>query len=666
MRKPRHASTLLPEDRGAPGSEEAGQDRIFGSRRLSTALHPVSLSFALVGLLLTTFAASALYRSQKQTLSSQFQANLVSVHQMLETQLADLEHLLTAGKAFFLASGGSGTDATERDAWASIFRDLAASDRYPGIRGIGYAPLVPEPQRETFESSLRDAGLSGISFQLSGKQPFYAPVLLYEAFPENQKTATSFDLMAEKAFGLTLARARDSGQVSVSTVAPLRSVFGTGKSSVFLVSLPVYKEHYETDTVANRRAALRGYLFAMVEVDKFLAVAVEESNSGIGLSIRDSSVPDHDRPLFASCDTKVSSSFRANMDLYLGGHRWTIEAFSLAAFEDWISRLSSLFIALSGVAISLVGMVILADSKTKQERAARIARKKSESLRRSEAEVRALNSGLETAVAERTASLEEANQELRAFSYTVSHDLRAPVRHVQSLTALLEEEHHREFSSDARDYLSRIHEAADRMHRLIEEILRLASCSKVALRPQEIDLSAMSSEIVEELSSRHPLIAVQVTIQPDMTLTGDPAVVRTVMQNLLDNAFKFSSKSEHPEISVSATEGARGRVISVSDNGIGFDMAQAEIVFQPFKRLHRESDYEGNGVGLATVRKMVRRHGGEIEVESEPGAGTTFRFTLDGSRCTVDTPAAEAPAGSRETTLPDSPAASPGKLSLAR
>jgi len=655
MKEPRPASRPIHGPNG-PKRFGIARDSVFGSQRLSAVLHPASLSFALIGLLLTTFAASALYRSQKEALASQFNANLLAVHQMVEKQLTDVEHLLHTGRAFFAASGMSGA-VSESDSWGSFFQDIEIGDRYPGLRGIGYAPVVANDQLDRFEDSLRLGGIEGFEVRSTGEHPLYAPVLLYETVSgesgERGDGVVGLDLMADPSVGSALARARDSGLFSVSAVAPLREEFGPETTSVFLVCLPLYAEGGQADTIAKRRASVRGHLFAFVEVDRFLAGVVVESDSGIGLSIRDSSARASDRPIFASAEARVSSDFRTNMDVYLGGHRWTIEAFSLAAFEDWVSRLSTLFIALSGVAITLVGMMVLADSKTKQERAALLARETSESLRKSEAEIRELNAGLEAAVAARTASLEEANSELRAFSYTVSHDLRAPVRHVQSLASFLDEEHRGEFSEGARDYLNRIRDAADRMQTLIEEILRLASCNTVALRPQQVDLTALASEIVEEVGAQEREGEIRVSIQPGMEIAGDPAVLRTVMQNLLENAFKFTSKREVAEISVGLERGARGDAVYVRDNGVGFDMAKAEAIFQPFKRLHRESEYEGTGVGLATVRKMVRRHGGEIEVESAVDAGTTFHFTLDGSRRSLDLPdPAPATAAAAEPTLP--------------
>ncbi len=626
-------------DRTEDESDQLSEEAIFGSHRLAAALHPASLSFALLGLLLTTFASSALYRSQKEALATEFHANLESVYQDLRHRLDETERLLNTARAYLEASGGADT-ITSNGGWGAFVEGLDAPERFPGIRGLGYAAVLGSEGLDAFEASVRGAGIKDFEVRSNGSNPLYVPVLRYSALSGGCRARAAavpgLDLLAVPTGAEALAWARDSGAFSVSTVGSLGEDFGPGGGKAFLVCLPVYSQGERPGTKAERRASIQGYLFCIAEIDKFLGGVVSRSNSDIGLRIVDSDGGERGMPFFASAEASVSSDFRSSMDVHLGGQRWTIEAFSLAAFENWVDRLSTLFVALSGVAITLVGMMVLADSKVMQERAAAHARRTSESLRVSEAEVRKLNAGLEALVVARTASLEEANSELRAFSYTVSHDLRAPVRHVQCLTELLQEEHGAEFSAGARDYFERIRAAAERMHWLIEEMLRLASCSQVALRPRRIDLSAMAKEIVEELLPTMRGRAVQIDVAPGMEIDADPVVLRTVLQNLVENAFKFSSGRELAEVSVGMAEGPEGVEILVRDNGVGFDMAQAEAVFQPFKQLHREGGYEGSGVGLATVRKMVRRHGGEVRAESEEGVGTTFRFRLGQARAAMD------------------------------
>jgi len=606
----------------------------FGCRRLSALLHPASLSFALVGLLLTTFAASALYRAQKEALAREFNANLDSVHRGLEQRLADTEQLLSTVRAYLAAAGGPEMLVGNGE-WNGFLAALDTADRLPGVRGIGYAAVVPASEVAEFESAIRHPTLEGFKIVSSGEHPLYVPVVRYElvhgglrADRVDPGAIRGFDLMTERVGGKALAWARDVGSASVSPVDALRGDFGTGSGEAFFVCVPVYEGGEAPENLASRRARIQGYVFCVAEVGSFLAAVVKSADNDIGLRFIDSSTSDGGRTIFASAESSVAADFRSTLDIHLGAHYWTIEAFSLAAFEDWVSRLSTLFAALSGVAVTLFGMMVLADSKAKQERAAKATREANNLLRQSESEVRELNAHLEAKVASRTASLVEALDDLRSFSYTLSHDLRAPVRHVRFLADLLEEEHGSELSPGAKDYFARMREAAARMHELIEGILRLASCGRGALRPKRVDLSSLVSELVEEQVARMSGRVVRVVVPEAMEATGDPVVLRTVLQNLLENAFKFTSNAEVAEIVVGVSETERGPEIFVKDNGVGFAMELSESLFQPFKRLHRGNSFEGIGIGLATVRKMVRRHGGEIRAESNEGQGAIFSFTL--------------------------------------
>jgi len=634
MKKAARASNPVDEEVLTDESDLPREHALFGCRRLSALLHPASLSFALVGLLLTTFAASALYRAQKESLAREFNANLESVHRGLGQRLADTEQLLSTVRAYLAAAGGPEM-LVGNEEWNGFLDALETAERLPGVRGIGYAAVVSASEVADFESAVREATLDEFKIVSSGEHPIYVPVVRYEMVQSGQvgdqdptDTIRGFDLMTERVGGKALAWARDIGSASVSPVEVLRGDFGTGSGEAFFVCVPVYKGDEAPNNLASRRARIQGYVFCVADVGSFLAAVVETADNDIGLRFTDSSASGGGRTIFASAESSVAADFRSTLDIHLGAHHWTIEAFSLAAFEDWVSRLSTLFAALSGVAVTLFGMMVLADSKAKQERAAKATREMNRRLRKSESEVRELNAHLEATVASRTASLVEALDDLRSFSYTLSHDLRAPVRHVRFLADLLEEEHGVELSPGAKDYFVRIREAADRMHELIEGILRLASCGRGALRPRRVDVSSLVSEIVEEQVARMSGRVVRVVVPDGMEATADPVVLRTVLQNLLENAFKFTSNAEVAEIVVGLSETERGPEIFVKDNGVGFDMGLSESVFQPFKRLHRGNSFEGIGIGLATVRKMVRRHFGEICVESNEGEGATFRFTL--------------------------------------
>jgi PAS domain S-box-containing protein len=222
--------------------------------------------------------------------------------------------------------------------------------------------------------------------------------------------------------------------------------------------------------------------------------------------------------------------------------------------------------------------------------------------------------------------LRAANEELKAFSYSVSHDLRAPLRSIDGFSLILLEDHQRRLDEVGRDYLRRVRAASQRMHRLIDDLLDLARVTSAELRRERVYLSALAREVSEELLRGDPAREVAFAIQKELEVEGDPRLLRIVLENLLGNAFKFTRYQSNAKIEVGfdADSGA----YRVRDNGAGFEMAHAENLFVPFSRLHREEEFDGTGIGLATVARIVRRHGGTVWAEGEPGEGAVVYFTL--------------------------------------
>ena len=247
-----------------------------------------------------------------------------------------------------------------------------------------------------------------------------------------------------------------------------------------------------------------------------------------------------------------------------------------------------------------------------------------------------LNQELEQRVIQRTAQLKVANQELEAFAYSVSHDLRAPLRSIDGFSQALLDDYGEQLDEEGQEFLQRVRGASQRMAQLIDDLLYLSRITRGEMIRQPVDLSGLAELVAQELQQNNPQRQVEVVIQAEVTADGDPRLLRVVLENLLDNAWKFTGRCEQGRIEFgmgrngSTTDDAPPvkLVYYVRDNGAGFDPAYAEKLFGVFQRLHRVDEFPGTGIGLATVQRIIHRHGGQVWADGEVGKGATFFFTL--------------------------------------
>jgi len=235
-------------------------------------------------------------------------------------------------------------------------------------------------------------------------------------------------------------------------------------------------------------------------------------------------------------------------------------------------------------------------------------------------EIRTLNRRLET--------LNEVNRELEAFSYSVSHELRGPLSRIAGFSKALLEFHAAHLSEEAHSFLNRIDQSAGRMCDLVEALLNVSRLARVEMREQDLNLSAMVAGLAAELQAQEPGRTVDIRIAPDVHAWGDPTLLRMALENLLTNAWKFTSKHPSARVEFGRIEADEGPVYFLRDDGVGFDRRDIAQLFSPFQRLHKEPDFDGCGIGLATVERVIRRHGGRIWAEGEVEGGAAFFFTL--------------------------------------
>ena len=248
--------------------------------------------------------------------------------------------------------------------------------------------------------------------------------------------------------------------------------------------------------------------------------------------------------------------------------------------------------------------------------------------KRAAIDILTINEKLEQRVAERTRQLEAINKELEAFSYSVSHDLRAPLRAVEGFSRLLQQKYGRDMDEMANDYMNRVQRASQRMNELVDDLLKLAQISRSEIKSETVDLSTVAQGIISELADTAPDRVVDIDIEAGIVVNGDSRLLRIMLENLLGNAWKFTQRVPHPRISFGTIAQDGNKALFVRDNGAGFEMGRAHKLFGAFQRLHRATDFEGTGIGLATVQRIISLHGGRVWAEAAVDQGATFYFTL--------------------------------------
>jgi signal transduction histidine kinase len=573
----------------------------------------------LIALLLTGLAWYYVRQNVEEQTQVRFDETTQATQEVIERRTKAYLDAIFGIRGLFYAS-----QSIDREEWDSYVRGIEPRERLKGLQALGFAERVRPEEWEAYVQESREKGLPKLHPDLNpgGERAAYFPLKFMAPSNEANRVTINYDAYTNPAHQIAMDRARDSGLPrATGTIYVPTEPFPNSSGDLalrpgFAVYLPVYREGKPQGTVAERRRALEGFVVGFFRRDGLLDdVFGGTFEPDIDFEVYDGEDVTSSPRLYDSDGvpragrTGVKTLFSGESHIEVAGREWSLYFATLPGFEPgWQSDLP-LFVLLSGVAVSLLlfGItLLLVRSRTLAERASK---------------------DLEDANRE----LEGANRELEAFSYSVSHDLRAPLRSIEGFSQILLEDHAQELDEEGEDYLGRVRAASRHMDTLIDDLLDLSRVSRGPLRREVIDLSAMARSIIQKLERAQPERRIRFFAEEGVVAVGDANLLAVALENLLGNAWKFTQKEKEATIEFGVVPQGGGSVAYyVRDDGAGFDSRYADKLFGAFQRLHSPDEFEGTGIGLATVARIVHRHGGRVWAESEVGEGATFCFTLGG------------------------------------
>jgi len=523
----------------------------------------------------------------------------------------------------------SSEDVTRKE--FSTFAEFAlANTTY--IRALEWAPRVPGNQRAHYEA-LGAKNLPRFKFTeqtpdgkmvTAGERQEYYPILFVEPF-ENNREVSGFDLASDPKRKAAIKYALDNNQPSTS--GRIRLVQNDTSSWGILTFLPVYTKNADITTIEQRHQYLEGMIIIVYDIPLLVQSSLAYLHpAGVHLTLYDENATQEERLLYQYYsraqpssehdwvkEPRLSTSTLEYSDsLSINHRRWLVKAVPAAGYFDTAVPLE-IWLLFGG--INTITLLLIAYLNQTRQR---------------EQDLRKEKDQLEVTISARTRDLEHKNKELETFSYSIAHDLRSPLRAITGFSQILVDDAYEKLDKEEQDYLARIIAAGKNMSNLIDDILALSRVTQGKLNRKEVNLSEMARGIAYRMQNsneedNHHVVWI---IADMMKVEGDPHLLTLLLDNLLLNAYKFSYQHPKPKIEVGFTHGVGEKIYYVRDNGIGFDMKFVDKIFGVFQRLHTRESYEGTGIGLATVKRIVERHHGRVWAISKPNEGATFYFTL--------------------------------------
>ncbi len=622
----------------------------FGTLPTSRRWFPAAV--LLTGLLLTLLASYYATRTIQLRAHSQFEKSAQSARSAIQTRM-DVYDALLRGTAGFMEVEKEVT----RQRFHNYIERLRIPENSPGVEGLGFASRVSASDKDPFLAAMHQQGEEQFKIWPEAEKADFYPITFLEPQTPINEAAIGFDMSSDPARREAMDRARDTGEATASGRVFLIQDSGQEKHPGFLIYFPIYQGGVAPGSIAERRSKLLGFAYSPFRAGDLFAKIFANEISGVEMEIYDGTNVDNGNLLFRSGTPEAGMlPFRHTMEevswMDIDGRTWTTRFFSRPEVAgEWI-----VLSLLAGGGILSLAMFYLTRAEARARRAAEHAaaqlRASELALRESEDRLRRYATELEHRVAERTANLAQSIESLEGVLYHVAHDLRAPLRGMASFTNILLEEYGKSLDDRGRDYAVRISNAAQRMDRLVQDLLAYGRLTHTEVPLSKLSLETEVKAAVDQFSEEIAACGASVEVcDPLPPVKANASILNQIISNLLSNALKFVRDQGHPHLRIFAEEttsrlekpNGSGTVfldarlsaldgkfvrLWVEDNGIGIAPQFHERIFRMFERLHGVGSYPGTGIGLAIVRKGIERMGGRVGVESSLGGGSRFWVEL--------------------------------------
>lgn len=619
MRRSRHGSKPLLDSTNRADSLSAAVDgekpaiSSIPARLLALTVFAVCLAATI----LACVGIGVMTRAHDQ---SRFRGEVRWTTEAIEQRLAVYLGLLRSAASAFAPEG-----ELDLQKFRQYAHRLRLREFYPGVQGIGYAQRARAHEIEALQVLMHQAAHTEFSVRPPGQRPEYFPIVCLEPMDLRNREAIGFDMFSETVRNEAMQRARDSGQPAASGKVTLVQEIDKDKQAGFLVYVPVFRE---TDglpsTVDARRERLAGFVYSPFRAADMFRGIFGDQEPILHFEVFDGNEPSEASRMYIS-QVKASShpAFTEKVHMRIEGRTWALVFKTSPAFEAGSSASLIWWALLSGLLVSctVAGITFsLAEARTRAEVYSRQLAEAQQALQKHA-------DNLESTVLERTSRLRETVAELEAFSYSLSHDMRAPLRSIQSFSQFVVSDYGELLPAEAHDYLARVIAASRRMDQLIYDVLSYTRLSRQEIKIHAVDVTKLVSGIIRERPDlQSPQVELEIGALP--SVQGNEASLTQCITNLLSNAVKFVAPGVKPNVRIYGVQNNGLVRITVEDNGIGIEQKNLGRVFELFERPHTGGRYEGTGLGLAIARKAVERMSGKIGVESQPGAGSKFWVEL--------------------------------------